>query len=305
MATLASSAFSLPNNLASGLWSKVQTGSTVARLSGQEPMMFGVSQYMTFTGKPKGEVVAEGANKSQSQPTLREPRPRCPARCRSPCGSTKRSSGPTRTTSSASSPPSRDAGSEALARALDLITYHGINPLSGSALSGSPAKVTDTTNSVEINTATLTKPDVDIDSAVGLVIADGYQPNGIAFDPAFSYTLATRRNATTEARKLYPELGTGQNVSSFSGSTRRSPPPSRPPRPATATNVKAIVGDFSAIRWGVQKQVPVEVIRFGDPDGAGDLKRANQIAIRLEVVYGIAIMDTDAFAKIIDAVANS
>ena len=33
MATLASSAFSLPNHLASGLWSKVQTGSTVARLS--------------------------------------------------------------------------------------------------------------------------------------------------------------------------------------------------------------------------------------------------------------------------------
>src|SRR3546814_18774315 len=70
MATLASSAFSLPNNLASGLWSKVQTGSTVARLSGQEPQQFGVTQYMTFTGKPKGEVVAEGANKSQSQPTF-------------------------------------------------------------------------------------------------------------------------------------------------------------------------------------------------------------------------------------------
>src|SRR5689334_20296933 len=70
MATVASSALSLPNSLASGLWSKVQTGSTVAKLSAQEPMMFGTTQFMTFTGKPKGEVVAEGANKSQSQPTL-------------------------------------------------------------------------------------------------------------------------------------------------------------------------------------------------------------------------------------------
>jgi hypothetical protein len=35
----------------------------------------------------------------------------------------------------------------------------------------------------------------------------------------------------------------------------------------TNPNVKAIVGDFTAIRWGVQRQVPVEVIRFGDPDG--------------------------------------
>jgi HK97 family phage major capsid protein len=70
MATLATSGLSLPNHLASGLWSKVQTGSTVARLSGQEPMMFGTTQLMTFTGKPKGEVVAEGANKSQSQPAF-------------------------------------------------------------------------------------------------------------------------------------------------------------------------------------------------------------------------------------------
>src|SRR5689334_15955387 len=68
MATVASSAFSLPNHLASGLWSKVQTGSTVAKLSGQTPMLFGTTQVMTFTTKPKGEVVAEAANKSQSQP---------------------------------------------------------------------------------------------------------------------------------------------------------------------------------------------------------------------------------------------
>jgi hypothetical protein len=65
--------------------------------------------------------------------------------------------------------------------------------------------------------------------------------------------------------------------------------------------VKAIVGDFTAIRWGVQREVPIEVIRYGDPDGSGDLKRANQIALRAEVVYGYAIMDTDAFAVIKDA----
>jgi hypothetical protein len=65
--------------------------------------------------------------------------------------------------------------------------------------------------------------------------------------------------------------------------------------------VKAILGDFTAIRWGVQKNVPVELIEFGDPDGSGDLKRANQFALRAEVVYGIAIMDTDAFAVIKDA----
>jgi HK97 family phage major capsid protein len=311
MATLASSAFSLPNHLASGLWSKVQTGSTVARLSGQEPMMFGVTQYMTFTGKPKGEVVAEGANKSQSQPTFGT-KTSLPRKVQVTMRFNEEVQWADEDYQIGVLSAVRDAGSEALARALDLIVYHGINPLTGVALSGSPAKVLDTTNTVEIVTATLTKPDVDIESAVGLVLADGYSPNGIALDPTFAYTLATERNATT-GQKIYPELGTGQGMTNFSGlnaavSTTVSAPEATIGGGAYAStnpNVKAILGDFSAIRWGVQRQIPVEVIRFGDPDGSGDLKRANQIAIRLEVVYGFALMDTDAFAVVKDAAANT
>lgn len=50
--------------------------------------------------------------------------------------------------------------------------------------------------------------------------------------------------------------------------------------------------------------MPVEVIEFGDPDGLGDLKRQNQLALRLEVVYGWGVMDLDGFATVKDAVAN-
>ena len=71
---------------------------------------------------------------------------------------------------------------------------------------------------------------------------------------------------------------------------------------STATTVIGFVGDFSAIRWGVQKQIGLEVIRYGDPDGGGDLKRKNQVAFRAEVVYGWGIADLNAFAKVIDAV---
>ena len=42
----------------------------------------------------------------------------------------------------------------------------------------------------------------------------------------------------------------------------------------------------------------------GDPDGVGDLKSLNQIALRAEVVYGWAVMDLNAFATVKDAVAN-
>jgi len=310
MATLASSAFSLPNHLASGMWSKVQTGSTVAKLSGQEPQQFGVTQYMTFTGKPKGEVVAEGANKSQSQPTFGT-KTSVPRKVQVTMRFNEEVQWADEDYQLGVLSSVTDAGSEALARALDLIVYHGINPLTGAALSGTPAKVLDTTNVTEIVTATLTKPDVDIESAVGLVIADGFIPNGIAFDPSFAYTLGTTRDS--QGRKLYPEVGTGQGLTAFDGmraavSTTVSAPEATISGGAYASsnpNVKAIIGDFTAIRWGVQRQIPVEVIRFGDPDGSGDLKRANQIAIRLEVVYGFAIMDTNAFAVVEDATANA
>jgi hypothetical protein len=52
----------------------------------------------------------------------------------------------------------------------------------------------------------------------------------------------------------------------------------------------------------VQRELPVELIRFGDPDGQGDLKRKNQIALRLEVVFGWYVF-ADRFAVVEDKVA--
>src|SRR5690348_16725613 len=138
MATLATSGLTLPHHLAQGMWTKVQTGSTVAKLSGQEPQLFGVTDYMTFTTKPKGEVVAEGANKSQGQPGFGN------------VSSVPRKVQVTMRFNEEVQWADEDyqlsvlstlstAGAEALARALDLIAYHGINPLTGAALSGSPA----------------------------------------------------------------------------------------------------------------------------------------------------------------------
>jgi hypothetical protein len=156
---------------------------------------------------------------------------------------------------------------------------------------------------VEITTATLTTPDLVIEQAAGLVIADGYIPNGIAFDPTYSWTVATARYA--DGRKKYPELGFGANVTSFEGlPAYSSSTVSGLPEASADTNVKAIVGQWDAFRWGVQKDIPVELIKYGDPDGLGDLKRQNQIALRAEIVYGWAVMDLDAFATVKDAVAN-
>lgn len=311
MATsLATSAFSLPKHLASGIWSKVTTGSTVAALSGSEPMQFGETQLMTFTTEPKAQYVAEGAAKAGTtvgygSKTVSPHKVQVTVRYNEEVQWADEDY----QLGVLSDLSNRLA--KALARALDLGIYHAINPLSGTALSGSPAKVLDSTNVVELTTATLTTPDTVLESAAGLVISDGFTPNGIALDPAYAWTIATARYS--DGRKKYPDLGLGINVTNFEGlnasvSSTVSAPEATISGGAYASsnpNVKAILGDFEQIRWGVQRNIGVEKILYGDPDGSGeDLKGSNKIALRGEVVYGWALMDTDAFAVVEDATAN-
>ena len=66
---------------------------------------------------------------------------------------------------------------------------------------------------------------------------------------------------------------------------------------ATATD-QFLLGDFTnSFRWGYARQMPIEVIEYGDPDNTGnDLKAYNQVAIRGEAYLGWAIFNKDAFA---------
>jgi hypothetical protein len=313
MTALATGSFSLPKHMVPGVWQKAQGSSVLARLSAAEPQEFGEQQYMTLTAPPRGEVVGEGADKSESTATF-APVTAIPRKVQVTqrfnqevkWADESRQLGVLKTMA--------DLSGVALGRALDLIAIHGINPLTGALLAGTPAKIIDSTNVVELTTGTLATPDQAIEAAVGLVLADGISPDGIALDNGYSFSLATQRHPTT-GQKLYPELGFGTDITSFFGlkgavsDTVRGGPEavtaSTGAYSTTNPNIKAIAGDFSAFRWGVQVNVPLELIEFGDPDGQGDLKRKNQIAIRAEVVYGIGILSTDAFAVVKDAVANS
>ena len=65
---------------------------------------------------------------------------------------------------------------------------------------------------------------------------------------------------------------------------------------------RGIVGNFrDFFRWGYSRQLPIEVIEYGNPDNseAGDLKGHNQVYLRGEAYIGWAILDPTAFARII------
>jgi len=61
------------------------------------------------------------------------------------------------------------------------------------------------------------------------------------------------------------------------------------------------LGDFTNMfQWGFAKQIPMEVIQYGDPDNSGqDLKGYNQVYLRSETYLGWGIMDNNSFARVI------
>jgi len=292
----------MPRTIADGMIKESKTLSTVARLSAREPMRFGEVDFITFNDFPKMEYVEEGGNKASTSTgfgavTAKPHKGQVTLRFNEEVqwADEDHQLGILREVA--------DAGQVALSRGLDLGLFHRINPLSGSVITGWDNYVTATTKRVEQDTA---DADDDFRAAVGLLMSASKQVNGAAIDPKFAWALANlkRRDGSGETSDMrYPQLGFGTDVKDFSGvPTAQGDTVSGVPE-AADTGVRAIVGDFrNGIRWGVQRELPIEIIRYGDPDGQGDLKRKNQIALRLEIVYGWYVF-TDRFAVIEDKVA--
>lgn len=294
MASLATSNIVLPVEVANKIWKKAEQTSVLARLAQAEPQKFGESKVMTLTGPVKAELVGEGAQKSPTPATFGN------------ITVTPRKLQVTVRMNDEVKWADEDymldvwntcaeSGANALGRALDLVGIHKLNPLSGTVAQSVSAGIADTTNSATLATGKYVEA---VEAAAGLVIADGYMPTGIAMDPTFSFGLATQRDGNDQL--INPSLGLGQSITGFMGlDAAVSNTVSASAEAASATGILAIAGDFSAFRWGVQRDIAAHVIEFGDPDGLGDLQRLNQIALRMEIVYGIGIIDLNAFAKVV------
>ena len=281
----------MPREIADGMVKKTLSTSTIAKLSAQEPMRFGKTDIITFNDLPRAQFVEENGDKESTSGTFGSVTA-APHKAQVTMrfsqevqwADDEHQLGVLRTLAS--------AGADALSRALDLGVFHRINPLNGQAITTWTNYINATTKRVELGKGG-SDPDADFRAAAGLIINDldtGVQVTGAALDPKFTWALANlmvKDGAGVTSTPRYPQLGLGADVSSFMGvpvavgSTVSGLPE------AADTKVRAIVGDFTGgIRWGIQKELPVELITYGDPDGQGDLKRKNQIALRLEIVYG-------------------
>lgn len=295
MATLTSNDVLLPTQIVDGIVEKSKTGSTIQALSPQEPMRFGNVNIVTFDDDLTAEFVeesgAKGGDDAKPGRVVAVPRKAVV---------NFRTSDEFKTADEDYQLGVLDKFEEkcarALARGLDLGAYYRINPRTGNAIPAWTNYLDATTNRVEVGA----NADIDVETAAGLVIGDGYRPTGIAMDPAYAWTLSTARYA--DGRKKYPELGLGVDVSGFEGlrASVSSTVSGKPKDGDAADNGnRAIVGNFEqGIRWGVQRTFPFRMLEFGDPDNTGrDLAGHNEILFRAEVIFAWYVF-TDQFAVI-------
>lgn len=294
MAILDTGTLSLPAHIASDMFEQVTEGSSVSVLSGQKPMTFGEHQHFTFS-LGEAEFVGEGQQKSATdvESRTRTVKP-YKAQITFRYNEEVKWASEDRQLSVLTDLASQMAPK--LARALDFGVFHGVSPLQGTAFAGITEFLSQTTNSVTAGADKL----ADMDAAEALVVADGGIPNGLALDPAYAVGFRSLRD--DQRRRIFPDFTMGvtpSNVEGFRASVNDTVGGGSVITDGSGIN--AFAGDFSKIYWGVQKDVGVHMIEYGDPDGQGDLQRNNQIALRAEVVYGWSIFDLDSFAKIVPA----
>lgn len=278
------------------LISKVQGKSVLAKLSAQTPIPFNGTEQFIFNLEGNAQIVGEGEQKGEGKATLTSKVIK-PIKFVYQARITDEFKYASEEKQIQYLQSFSDGFAKKIAEAFDIAALHGLEPKSMTDASFRAKNSFDgqiTGNVVTYAEATF---DDNIDAAVQQVIAKGGTVTGIAMSPVGGQALAKIKDANKVP--LYPEFRFGQNPNSFYGMTSDINK-NLTVTGGTAETDHAIVGDFqNMFKWGYAENVPLEIIEYGDPDGAGrDLKAYNEICLRAEAFIGWGILDTDSFARV-------
>lgn len=295
MASLAKSTL-FPPQLAKEMFSKIVGHSSIAKLSASEPVPFNGKDIFTFDFSSNVSIVGEGAAKPAGDAVVAVKQIR-PLKV---VYQSRVNDEFMYAAEEARVPYLQafaDGFSKKIAAALDVMAFHGVNPATGSAsdLIGNNHfdYVIPNANKIVLEHDS-TKIDYNIEEAIAKVEDAEYTVTGIAMAPAARTKMAEVTQNTGERK--YPDFAFGGIPSSLgTGMLDVNPTVS-----ANSNKDRVILGDFkNAFRWGFAKEIPLEVIEYGNPDGGTyDLKQANQVLLRSEVFIGWCIMDGNRFARV-------
>lgn len=183
------------------------------------------------------------------------------------------------------------------AKAIDIAALHGLNPYSNTA-----STVVGTNNFESMITNTVAyvaaNADANVNSALALIEAAGVMADGFAMSTTMKNAVAA---LTVNGAQKYPAFAWGAAPEQLGSMNLAVNPTVEVHATGASTTLYGLVGDFSAFKWGYAKDIPLEVIEYGNPDNdalAGDLKGHNQIYLRAEAYIGWGILAPSFFAKI-------
>lgn len=293
MANILSKGSLFPPELTNELINLVRGKSSLARLSGASPIPFNGETVFTFNFDSEIDLVAENGAKSNGGATI-APVTMQPVKVEYGMRVSDEFKFAAEEIQLQYLTAFSEGFASKVARGLDIMAFHGVNPrtkLSASQLSG---KSFDALID-QIVTYDATAPQDNVSAAIDLVQGNEHDVTGMAMSPAFKSALAGLKTQTGSNVPLFPELGWGNNAESING----LPVDTNSTVGFNSSADKAIVGNFADFfRWGIARQIPVEVIEYGNPDNseAGDLKGHNQIYLRGEAYIGFGILVPKAFA---------
>ena len=277
------------------LISKVQGRSVLAKLSSQTPIPFnGVEQFI-FNLEGNAQIVGEGEQKLGNKAKLTSKVIK-PLKFVYQARITDEFKYASEEKQMNFLSAYMDGFAKKIAEAFDLAALHGLEPKTMTDASFRATNSFDGLITRNIVTYAEELIDDNIDAAVQQIVAKGGEVTGIALSPTAGQSLAKLKvNGVVQ----YPEFRFGQNPDSFYG-MKSDINKNLTVTGGSAETDHAIVGDFqNRFKWGYAENIPMEIIEYGDPDGAGrDLKAYNEICLRAEAFIGWGILDEDAFARV-------
>ncbi|MBR1470686.1 MAG: phage major capsid protein [Lachnospiraceae bacterium] len=304
MASTLSRGTLFPPELTNEMFNMVSGKSSLAALSGQKPIPFNGATMFTFNFDKEIDVLGENSAKSNGGVTI-EPVTITPIKVEYGTRISDEFKYGNEEVQLQYLQAFADGFAKKVARGIDIMAIHGLNPrtnVAAATIIGNnhfdykvSQKVTESVN---------TTADEDVEAMIALVQANEDDVTGMMMSPAFRSRLAALTDS--DGRRLYPELGWGAAPGAIKGlPVSVNSTVSKAATGATETD-QAIAGNFrDYFRWGFAKEIPIEVIEYGNPDNdteAGDLKGHNQVYLRGEAYIGWAILKPEAFARVVATV---
>ncbi|MCI5822563.1 MAG: phage major capsid protein [Lachnospiraceae bacterium] len=275
----------------SDLFNKVAGKSSLAKLAGTMPIPFNGADIFTFSMDDEVNIVAENSVKSAGAISV-APIKVAPIKIEYGARVTDEFMYASEEKQLDILKAFNDGYAKKVARALDIMAMHGLNPRTKETAALIGTNSFDTNTGVTKVTYDAAKIEENIESAIA-TINEAYDVTGMAMSKDFSSTLASLK---VNGVKQYPELAWGANPGNVNG----LPVDVNSTVSFNNSKDKAVIGDFAnAFKWGYAKEIPLEIIQYGDPDQSGkDLKAYNQVYLRCETYIGWGIIDASAFARI-------